>query len=111
MQAGDLRHRVTIQALQATQDAETGEESTVWVDAWIKVPAKFDYLEGRELLAAQAIQSEVTARITIRYRPGVLATMRALYRGRVWNFAEPIPDSSSGIQALVIPVSSGVNNG
>lgn len=111
MQAGDFRHRITIQGLQAAQNAETGEETFAWVEAWSKVPAKFEYLEGRELLAAQAIQSEITARITIRYRPGVQATMRALYRGRVWNFAEPVPDSSSGIQALVIPVSSGVNNG
>jgi SPP1 family predicted phage head-tail adaptor len=111
MRAGGLRHRVTIQTLSLVQDPESGEMIPGWVDEWEKVPAKFEYLNGRELLAAQAVQSEVTARITIRYRAGVLATMRGLYRGEIWNFTKPLPDNNSGLDYLVIPVSAGVNDG
>jgi SPP1 family predicted phage head-tail adaptor len=111
MRAGGLRHRVTIQALSLVQDPESGEMITDWVDVWTKVPARFEYLNGRELLAAQAVQSEVTARITIRHRPGVLATMRGIYRGEIWNFTKPLPDNDSGLESLVIPVSAGVNDG
>lgn len=111
MRAGLLRHRIIIQEPVQVQDLETGEVTQVWRDRWVKVPAKFEFVNGRELLAAQAVQSEVTARITIRYRDGVLAKMRGLYRGRVWNFTEPMTDNESGLDYLVIVVSAGVNDG
>lgn len=111
MRAGLLRQRIIIQELVQVQDSETGELMPVWQDRWTKVPAKFEFVNGRELLAAQAVQSEATARITIRYRHGVVATMRGIHRGRIWNFTEPMTDNDSGLDYLVIPVSAGVNNG
>lgn len=111
MRAGLLRHRIVIQEPTLIQDPESGEMVQAWLDRWTKVPAKFEFVNSRELLAAQAVQSEVTARITIRYRDGVTARMRGVHRGRIWNFTDPMTDNDSGLDYLVIPVSAGVNDG
>jgi SPP1 family predicted phage head-tail adaptor len=111
MRAGLLRHRIIIQEPVLVQDPETGEMIKVWQDRWIKVPAKFEFVNSRELLAAQAVQSEVTAKITIRHRDGVVANMRGVHRGRIWNFTAPMTDNDSGFDYLVIPVSAGVSDG
>lgn len=111
MRAGLLRHRIDIQEPKQVQDPESGEMIQVWQDCWTKVPAKFEFVNSRELLAAKAVQSEVTAKITIRYRDGVAASMRGVHRGRIWNFTDPMTDNDSGLDYLVIPVSAGVNDG
>lgn len=111
MRAGLLRHRIVIQEPVQVQNPESGEMIQVWEDRWVKVPAMFEFVNSRELLAAQAVQSEVTAKITIRYRDGVVASMRGIHRGRAWNFTTPMTDNDSGLDYLVIPVSAGVNDG
>lgn len=111
MRAGRLRHRILIQEPVQIQDPESGEMINGWRDRWDRVPAEFEFVNSRELLAAQAVQSEVTAKITIRYRDGVTASMRGIHRGRVWNFTSPMTDNDSGLDYLVIPVSAGVNDG
>jgi SPP1 family predicted phage head-tail adaptor len=111
MRAGLLRHRIIIQEFLQVQDPGSGEMIQVWQDRWTKVPAKFEFVNSRELLAAQAVQSEVTAKITIRYRDGIVPNMRGIHRGRIWNFTTPMTDNDSGLDYLVIPVSAGVNDG
>lgn len=112
MRAGDLRHRVTFQALGITQDPGTGEEIEGWTTVWDKVPASVEPLSARDLIAAQAGQSEASGRMVIRYRPGVLPTMRILHRGDVYNIqGPPMPDPDSGLEYLTILVSRGLNDG
>ncbi len=70
MQAGKLRHRVTLQEPVKEQNPITGAVINTWRDIatiWAEVAA----LSAREFIAAQASQGEVTTRITIRYREGV----------------------------------------
>lgn len=110
MRAGKLRHRVTIQAPGMTQDPNTGEMLTGWAD-WATVQASVEPLSAREFIAAQAAQSEVTARIVIRYRDGVLPTMRILHRGLIYNIQGVLPDADSGREYITLPVSAGVNDG
>ena len=86
MRAGRLRHRVTIQQLVAaspSQDAG-GAPDESWADL-VTVWGEVAPLKGRELIAAQQVSSEVTGTITIRYRSGITARMRAVYGSRNYD--------------------------
>lgn len=109
--AGNLRHRVSIQRKQITQNPQTGAMTETWVDAWSNVPAAIEPLSAREFIAASAVQSEVTTRITIRYRAGVTASMRILHNDRIYNIQGVLPDPESGRSWLTLPCSEGVNDG
>lgn len=112
MNAGKLRHRIAFQSLGAGQDPKTGEETTEWRMIWDKVPASVEPLSSRDLIAAQAAQSDALARIVIRYRAGVLPTMRILFRGEVYAIkGPPMPDPVSGLEYLTILVSKGLLDG
>lgn len=80
MRAGQLRHRVTIQAQTTTQD-EYGQPVQTWSDV-ATVWASVEDLSGREFFAAQQIAAEVTTRVTIRYRAGIEPDMRVIAGGR-----------------------------
>lgn len=108
--AGRLRHRVTIQSPVVEQDSN-GSPVTNWVDTWVNVPAAIEPLSAREFIAAQAAQSEVKARIVIRWRPGLSATQRILHNGKIYNPAGWLPDPESGREYVTAPVSEGVNQG
>ena len=112
MRAGALRHRITFQAPGLTQDPETGEMLPGWEHVWEKVPASVEPLSARDLIAAQAGQSEASGRMVIRYRAGVLPTMRILHRGDIYNIqGPPMPDPVSGLEYLTILVAKGLNDG
>jgi SPP1 family predicted phage head-tail adaptor len=112
MRAGRLRHRITFQTLGRGQDPDTGEELESWTTVWETVPAAVEPLSARDLIAAQAGQSEATGRMVIRYRGGVLPTMRILYRDGVYNIqGPPLPDPESGLEYLTILVAKGLNDG
>lgn len=114
MQAGKLRHRIQLQQLVDGQDPESGAAIKAWQD-WPapgkKLWASIEPLSARDFIAAQAGQSEITARIVIRQREGVLPTMRALHRGRVYAIQGVLPDPVSGREYLTLPVSEGVKDG
>ncbi|MCP3791237.1 phage head closure protein [Pseudomonas fulva] len=113
MQAGKLRHRVDIEEFTRVRDPNTGEfAEPAWVAKWPKCPARVEPLSARDLVAAKAAQSEATARMVIRYRPGVLPTMRIIYRGQVYSIeGPPLEDDKSGQEYLTILVSKGVKDG
>ena len=111
MRAGILRHPVVIQQQTEQQDPATGEMVTAWVD-FASVWAAVEPLSARDLIAAQASQSEASGRITIRYRPGVLPTMRILHRGQIFTIiGQPLPDKASGLEYLTLVVATGVKDG
>lgn len=107
--AGDLRHRVLIQQQVTTRD-DDGVSHTTWVDV-AAVWASVEPLSAREFIQSGQTQAAVTARITIRYRAGLQASMRILHRGQVYNIAGLLPDKVSGLEYITIPVSAGVNDG
>lgn len=113
MQAGKLRHRIDIEEFTQVRDPDTGEfAEPAWVAKWPKCPARVEPLSARDLVAAKAAQSEATARMVIRYRPGVLPTMRIIYRGQVYSIeGPPLEDDKSGQEYLTILVSKGVKDG
>lgn len=111
LEAGRLRHRVTIQARSNVQDPVSGATVVVWTDVWVNIAAAIEPLSAREQIAAQAQQSEVSARITIRPLPGLTAQHRVVHNGRIYNVEGVIPDPDSGLEWLTLPVSEGVSDG
>lgn len=123
IEAGRLRHRVRIEQLEyqrdshgeVIQDPQTGETSQEWTEV-ATVWAAIEPLSAREFIQSQAIQSQVTARIIIRYRDGMNAAMRLVHvrTGRddvIYNPAGFLADKESGLEYLTIPCSQGVNEG
>ena len=110
MRTGKLRHRITLQRPGLSQDPLTGEMVPGWQDV-ATVWGSVEPLSAREFIAAQAGQSEIGARMLIRYRAGVDATMRARHRGKVYNIHGVLADPKSGLEYLTLPVSEGVNDG
>lgn len=108
---GKLRHRITIQKPVSSQDAETGQVTTNWVAVAADIAAAIEPVSVREFVAAQAMQSQVTARIVIRYRAGLTAQMRILHGSRVYNPQGWLSDPDSGLEFLTAPCSEGVNQG
>jgi SPP1 family predicted phage head-tail adaptor len=66
LNAGRLRHRVSIQNLVETQSTITGELVQSWstvLDVWGNV----EPLTGREYFSSQQMQARIDTRVTIRY--------------------------------------------
>ncbi len=74
MNAGKLRHQVTIKKPIETQNSY-GEPEVRWQDI-ATVWAQVEPLRGREYFASKQMVAEVEVRITIRYRSDVTAKMK-----------------------------------
>jgi SPP1 family predicted phage head-tail adaptor len=109
--AGRLRHRITIQRPVNTQDPLTGAITPTWENVVTDLAAEIAPLSVREFIASQSMQSQITARIVIRYRAGLDATMRILHGSKIYNPAGWLPDPDSGLEWLTAPCSEGVNDG
>lgn len=90
MQAGKLRHRVTIKYKVATLN-DLSEEVVVWTpldEVWAAV----EPLRGREYLDSRQAQADVDTRIRIRYQDGItiLPSMRIYFGDRVFEIVSVI---------------------
>lgn len=85
---GRLRHRVTLQQQSSTQDGY-GEQVNSWSDLKT-VWASVEPLKGRELYAAQQVKTEITTRIKMRYRAGVVSKMRVVYGSKTYDILSVI---------------------
>lgn len=83
MQAGKLRHQVTLQSNTPTRNngGELVESWSTWATVWASV----EPLDGREYFNAQQVTSEVTTRIRMRYRDGVTPQLRVAWRNRIYQ--------------------------
>lgn len=89
MKAGNLDQRVTIER-QAGGVDELGQPLP---DAWSAIGSCWAAvlpLQGREFISAQAVASEVTTRVVIRYRPGITPADRVVHDGRIFNIVSVI---------------------
>ena len=83
MRIGTLRRRVDIET-RATGTNSSGQQDTTWSALLTGVPADIQSLAGREQLAAQAINAELSHTVTVRYHalladPIKTAGMRVVY--------------------------------
>jgi len=81
MEAGALRHRVSIQEPVEARNSYN-EAITTWALVAV-VWGSVAPLAGREFFAAEHVQSEITHRVRLRYRAGITSEMRVVYAGRV----------------------------
>lgn len=105
--AGELRHKVQLQALTTAQNPVTGEIEHSWstiAELWAQVVP----MSAREFVAAAAEQSEVRGRMVIRYRGEVDATMRIVFRGKWHAIFGVLPDAESGKEHLTLITGEGV---
>lgn len=98
VEAGRLRHRVTLQRRVESQGS-TGEVTWTWQDEDV-VWAAVEPIQGREFFASQQVQAEVTTRIRIRYRPNIDAKMRVKH---VTDAGSPGAVVYYGIEAVINP--------
>jgi SPP1 family predicted phage head-tail adaptor len=109
IRAGLLRHRVTLQSPSYVQNTTTGEQALTWTGqgtVWAEVAP----LSAREFIAAQAVQSQVDTRLTIRYRSDVLPTWRALHASKVYQILGILADKDSNLEYLTFACASGPND-
>ncbi len=88
MNAGKLDQRVTVERFTSTVD-DWGTPIESWAPlftCWAAV----EPLVGREYIAAQALQSEVTTRIRMRFRPWMTPQDRIVHEGRVYEIESVI---------------------
>lgn len=111
IKAGKLRHRVEIQ--YPVGEAFDGRGlrlapgwrllATVW--------AAVEPLSARDSILAEQTASKVVARITMRRRTDVDATMRILHGTTIYNIVGILPDKDSGLEYMTLPVTAGTNRG
>jgi SPP1 family predicted phage head-tail adaptor len=122
LEAGRLRHRVRIEQLENLLDSnleviqdETGQVAQEWAEV-ATVWAAIEPLSAREFTESQAKQSQIVARVVIRYRDGLNAAMRFVHvrTGRddvIYNPHGFLADKESGLEYLTIPCSQGTGEG
>jgi SPP1 family predicted phage head-tail adaptor len=86
--AGKYRHIIVIQKRNSTQN-KYGESTEAWVD-FIKVRAGIYPLSGREFFSADAVNSEVSHKVHLRYVPGITPDMRINFNGRFFRIISVI---------------------
>lgn len=123
--SGSLRHRVRIERLvpltdsngDALQDAASGELLRAWQSV-AEVWAAIRPVSVREFVQSQALQSEVTARIVVRWRADLeelsglrLVHLRSDAAPAYYNPAGALPDLDSGREYITVPCSRGLSDG
>ena len=94
MRLGPLNKRITLQSPKTGRDA-FGQPLTGWDDV-ATVWASVEPISGRELLAAQQMQGEVTHRVRLRYRAGITTAQRILFGARVFDIQSVINPREQG---------------
>lgn len=90
LQAGTLKHKVQLQSPTTSRDSYGGTTKT-----WTTVANTFAdiaYISGKEYIVSSQLKAPVTARLTIRKRANVDATMRVLYGNTVFAIQSVLPD-------------------
>lgn len=95
MNAGTLRHRVTLQRRTVTRESYGGETVT-WADV-ATVWARVEAIGGREYYGAGQTLAESTYTVAMRYRRDVAPSMRLVYGLWVFDVTAVIPDAKNAM--------------
>jgi SPP1 family predicted phage head-tail adaptor len=111
-----LRHRVTFQEQGASRD-DDGVETIAWQTVALdsdtdleNVPAEVLTGPGKEVTASGARQSDIAARITVRWFAGLSAAWRIVWDGQTFNIATWETDIT-GRREYRIRCTAGMNDG
>ena len=114
IEAGELCHRITIEKLGLESRDEDGN---FLPSAWVPISgkplfAKVEYLSVRDVLTAQANNSETRARCKLRWSTltkQVDTTMRLIFEGNIFSIdGPPQRDNINGKIYMTLMLSNGV---
>lgn len=100
MQAGKLRHRVTIQQPTSVTDSYGGQSQT-WSDV-ATVWASVEPLSGNERWRAQQVQPGISHKVTLRYRAGINSSMRIVHEARNLNIDAVLNTDERNIELVLM---------
>ena len=98
MNAGKLRHRVTIKRKTVARDTY-GAETVTWVDV-TTVYAEVKPIGGREYYGAGQTLGESTYTVLMRYRSDVIQAWRLTYGTRTFEIQSVVPDEKNATMIL-----------
>lgn len=108
MRSNELRHRVQIQKKTSGRDENNYPIPEVW-ETYKTLWSKLTPLSARDLIAAQAAQSETIARLKINYRTDIDTTMRIIHKDRIYAITSPaLDDPDSGNEYCTFTLSGGL---
>ena len=110
--ASELRHKVEIQSKgEGGRDEDGYELPNAWT-TYKQLWAKVTPVAARDLVLTQSEQTEVTARLKIRYRTDINTTMRVLWKDKIYSIvSEGLDDNVDGYTYTTYNLSSGIENG
>lgn len=106
IRSGYLTTKITVQSPVAGQD-ELGQPIREWADV-ATVWANLTDISGREFVASAALQNTAQTKITIRYRPGIVASMRVIHQADIYNIEAVLGQDRI---SLLLMCSRGATNG
>ena len=109
MKAGKLDKRITFQKKTKTLD-EWGGDIFTWSDIGLPVWARKRPLRGRELVAAQAAQSEATDMYYCRYKSDLTSADRISFNGKYYDIQSIIDIDEKNVE-LEITTKTGLSEG
>jgi len=102
LEAGKLRHRITILQPDTEQDSSTGEMEMVWSEL-ATVWAGWEPLSVKDFIASASVQNNISVRAVIRHRSGILPNFRVRKNSVDYEIVgPPLPDKDSGIEYLTL---------
>lgn len=104
--SASLNRSIAIQAPPVGQDAN-GERLTEWTTI-AEVWAEVSDMSGRQYMAAAAGQNAVITKITIRYRPGIVAAMRVVHGADIYDIEAVLGQDRRWLELMCV---RGVSNG
>jgi len=110
MLAYRLRHRVTVQELVEVQNTTTGAVTREWENFLADIPAEVLTGAGREFVQSGATQSEIAARINMRWFPGLTQKHRIVWDTNIYNILS-IETDMTGRQEYRLKCKAGVSDG
>lgn len=114
MLAHRLRHRVAVQQIVEAQNPDTGARTELWVNAQLPdatvldaVPAEVLTGVGREYVQSGATQSEYSARMNLRWFPGLNTKMRIVWDGATFDIVSIDTDATARQEYRLKVISTG----
>lgn len=102
MNSSKLRHRVKLHRKTSSR-SPTGAVRTAQWEHVLTLWAEVTPLSVKDVINAQAVQTNITARAKIRYRTDVDSAMRLEHAGRMYEIVgEPLADNASGREYLTL---------
>ena len=112
-----LRHRIDIQDRVTVQSSNTGAVTTSWENVILGdgtelegVPAEVLTGPGREFTQSGSEQAEISARINVRWFPGLTQKMRIVWDGNIFNI-HSIETDLTDRREYRLKCTTGVNDG